>query len=229
MPVALVNPKSVPPRTIRLSILASGEGSNAERIVDYFRRRESKATDSESLSIIVDSIVSNNAKAPVLRRAAKLGVTSFVCGPGFVEDDYDGSGSPLLRADYVILAGFLWKVPPLIIRAFPGKILNIHPSLLPSYGGHGMYGARVHRAVVASGDPMSGITVHLVNEDYDEGPILFRKECASEKDPDELERKVRKLELAFYPKVIADYVKRKESAGFRWDCKAPLLRAGRAL
>ncbi|MEQ8812272.1 MAG: formyltransferase family protein, partial [Imperialibacter sp.] len=112
------------------------------------------------------------------------------------------------KIDWVVLAGFLWLIPDNLIKAFPDKIINIHPALLPKFGGKGMYGDRVHQAVIQAGEKDSGITIHLVNEKYDEGKILFQASCDIEKDetPQSLAAKIHQLEYAYFPQVIHDQV-----------------------
>ena len=154
---------------IQIAIFASGSGSNAENIVQYFK---------DHPTISVSLILTNNKNAKVLDRAERLEVKSVVFNrQEFAKSDYVLEHH-LKDIDYVILAGFLWMVPKNLIEAFPNKIINIHPALLPNYGGKGMYGINVHNAVVANKEPKSGITIHYVNEFYDEGEIIFQAEVA---------------------------------------------------
>ncbi len=180
---------------IRIAILASGSGTNAENIVHYFKNNN---------SITVVQILSNKKDAYVLERAKHLNVDSLT----FSRTDFYNSEELLtnlkLNADYIILAGFLWKIPTSIIEAFPNKIINIHPALLPKYGGKGMYGMHVHRAVVENNEKESGITIHYVNENYDEGAIVFQKsfEVLDSDTPEDVAKKIHVLEQENFPKVI---------------------------
>ncbi len=150
----------------RIVILASGSGTNAENIIKYFK-------NSNLISVV--QVLSNKNDAKVLDRAKRLKVNNCC----FNRDTFYNSDEVLNmlkeNADYIILAGFLWKIPSSIIEAFPNKIINIHPALLPKYGGKGMYGMHVHNAVVQNKEKESGITIHYVNENYDEGAIIFTK------------------------------------------------------
>ena len=187
---------------IDIAIFASGSGSNAENIADYFR---------SSADIQVSLIISNKRDAYVHERARKLGIPSLT----FSKEAFD-EGTPLLETlrayhtDFIVLAGFLLKVSQPLLDAYPNRIVNIHPALLPAYGGRGMYGERVHRAVVDAGETASGITIHYVNAHYDEGHIIFQATCKVEADdtPDDVAGKVHLLEYAHYPEVIASLVKK---------------------
>jgi phosphoribosylglycinamide formyltransferase-1 len=181
---------------IKVVILASGSGSNAENLVRYFRNND---------SVRIESIGTNNPQAGVIARAEKLGVRSFVFSS---EDFKEDKGMPdKLKehgADYLVLAGFLLLVPKRIIEAFPGRIINIHPALLPAFGGRGYYGSRVHQSVIDSGAIMSGITIHQVNEKYDAGEIIFQAACHVDKTEtaSTLAEKIHRLEHAYYPVVL---------------------------
>ena len=185
-----------------ITIFASGSGSNAENIADYFRG---------SADIEVSLILSNKRDAYVHERARKLGIPSLT----FSKEAFH-EGTPVLeklreyQTDFIVLAGFLLKVPQPLLDAYPDRIVNIHPALLPAYGGRGMYGEHVHRAVVDAGETASGITIHYVNAHYDEGHIIFQATCKVEADdtPDDVARKVHLLEYAHYPEVIASLVKK---------------------
>lgn len=179
-----------------IGILASGNGSNAQRIVEYFNGRD---------DVCVSVILSNRNDAYVLERATKLGIPSATFGrKEFYEssevldilNEYD--------VDFVVLAGFLWLVPESLIKAFPDRILNIHPALLPKFGGKGMYGMRVHEAVVAAKEPLTGITIHVVNRNYDEGDIVFQAECNVESTDtaEDVAKKIHELEYKFFPVII---------------------------
>ena len=182
----------------RIAIFASGNGSNAENIIKYFNSRE---TGWE-----VAVVVCNKPEAFVLKRAESLGVPAVVMPKAVfnsedellaVMDDY--------AVDAVVLAGFLLMIPSFLISRYQGRIINIHPSLLPKYGGKGMYGRHVHEAVVAAGERKSGITIHLVNEECDGGRILFRAttEVLPEDTPADVEAKIHSLERRYYPAVVA--------------------------
>ena len=180
-----------------LAIFASGSGTNAENIGKYF---------SSHSEIAVEAILSNKSDAGVHHRAEKLGIASSTFSrETFKQDSFL---EKLEGIDYIILAGFLWLIPAYLIEAFPNKIINIHPSLLPKFGGKGMYGSRVHEAVIETGEKESGITIHLVNEHYDEGKVLFQAKCEIEagETPDSLAQKIHVLEYEHFPKVIENYV-----------------------
>lgn len=186
---------------VHIVILASGTGSNAGKIMEFFQ-------DSEMAT--VSAVLTNNPHAGVLEKAAKAGVTGEIM-PRFVYADGDQLVSLLrsFHADLVVLAGYLKLIPREVVKAFEGRIVNIHPALLPDYGGKGMYGANVHKAVLAAGDKYSGITIHLVNEEYDKGDILFQKKVEIKPDwgPGELQQAIHELEHAFFPSVINGLVK----------------------
>ncbi|MDR0810726.1 MAG: phosphoribosylglycinamide formyltransferase [Paludibacter sp.] len=181
----------------KIAIFASGSGSNAENIASYFR---------SSREIEFPLIISNKIDAFVHERAKKLKIPSFTFSKNEFED-----GKPLdllekCNIDGIVLAGFLLKVPKIILDAFPQKIINIHPALLPKYGGKGMYGDRVHEAVYAAKEKVSGITIHYVNENYDEGNIIFQAQCAiTEQDnAHDIAAKVHALEYEYYPKTVEE-------------------------
>ncbi|MFM7216454.1 MAG: phosphoribosylglycinamide formyltransferase [Bacteroidota bacterium] len=184
----------------RIFLLASGSGSNAEAIVRHF---------SGSDRVEVAGIATNNPKAGVIERAARLGVPCQVFDRTYFRDP-EGLLKLLQTShtDLLVLAGFLWLVPEHIVHAFPGRILNIHPALLPEFGGKGYYGQHVHEAVIAARKVMSGITIHQVNEQFDEGAIVFQAAChvAKEDSPQTLATKVHALEHKFYPVVIEKYL-----------------------
>ncbi len=180
----------------RIAIFASGSGTNFQQICEYFN---------ENKHAKVEVLIVNKKNAYVRERAKNLGVEDFY----FTREDFYNSNKivDLLQSreiDMVVLAGFLWLVPENIIAAFPNKIVNIHPALLPSYGGKGMYGHHVHEAVIAARESKSGITIHYVNEMYDSGDIIFQAECQlTDQDTVEtLEEKIHLLEKEHFPKVI---------------------------
>lgn len=184
----------------RIAILASGTGSNAKNIIEHFADNE---------DIEVKLIASNNPNAGVLRLAHDFGIASYIVTPdNFRNSDEFVNHLKKIKINYVILAGFLWKVPQNLVKAFNGKMLNIHPALLPKYGGKGMYGHHVHEAVHQAKEKETGITIHLVNENYDEGNIYFqvRTGLNSEDTSQDIERKVRELEIAYYPDVIEKFI-----------------------
>lgn len=184
----------------RLAIFASGAGSNAARIIDYFRNHEKTG---------VALIVCNNPNAGVLSIAAKENIPFIVIEKEqFFRGDAYVPFLHLMKINFIVLAGFLWKIPQAILNAYPGSIINIHPALLPKYGGKGMYGARVHEAVLAAGDKETGITIHYIDEHYDNGDIIFQDKCAvSDSDtPESLAAKVHQLEHQHFPRVIEQVV-----------------------
>ena len=186
---------------IRIAIFASGSGTNAQRIVEYFRGKNSP--------VQVGLILSNNPKAYVLERARILDVPVHIFSR---EEFYEiETIRELLRhqsVEYIVLAGFLWLIPIYLLKAYRDKILNIHPALLPGYGGKGMYGMKVHEAVINAHEPESGISIHLVNEKYDEGKILFQAKCPVDKTdtPESLASKIHQLEYRYYPEVIENFI-----------------------
>lgn len=184
-------------KTINLAIFASGSGTNAENIINYFASHP---------TIRAKKILSNKQDAFVHQRAKKCRVPSS----SFLKVDFGRESflNQLEEIDFIILAGFLWLIPKYLVRTFPDKIINIHPALLPKFGGKGMYGDRVHNAVIETGEKESGITIHLVNEEYDKGKILFQAKCkVDETDtPDSLAAKIHELEYAHFPKVIEEFI-----------------------
>jgi phosphoribosylglycinamide formyltransferase-1 len=180
----------------KVAIFASGSGTNAENIVRYFRK-------TKSAEVII--ILTNNKNAYVIERARKLGVECLVFSRNtFYQKEEILAILKKLGTDIIVLAGFLWLVPGYLLSSFPGRIINIHPALLPKYGGKGMYGHVVHEAVIRSGDPESGITIHYVNEKYDEGAIIFQARCSVQPGytADDLAEKIHELEYKYYPEVI---------------------------
>lgn len=185
---------------INLAIMASGSGTNAEAIINHFRNHP---------FINVKLILSNKPDAFVLQRAAKFNIPSTV----FTRHDFCNSDKvvDLLKSNdinWVILAGFLWLVPDNLLKAFPDKIINIHPALLPKYGGKGMYGMNVHQAVVAAKEKQSGITIHLLNDRFDEGPVLFQAfvDLNENDKPETVAQKIHELEHKHFARVIEETV-----------------------
>ncbi|MEM9894824.1 MAG: phosphoribosylglycinamide formyltransferase [Bacteroidota bacterium] len=183
-----------------LAIFASGNGTNAENICKFFASRN---------EIITRRIYCNRDDAFVLERAKRLEVDHLV----FSKSEFQQPRflSELADIDYIVLAGFLLLIPNYLVKAFSGRIINIHPSLLPKFGGKGMFGDHVHKAVLANGEKESGITVHEVNENYDEGAIILQEKCVV-KPTDSVEtlaKRVHQLEYDFYPKTIESFIKGK--------------------
>lgn len=179
----------------RIAIFASGSGSNAENIIRYF---------SDSTNIKVVLVLTNNPHAKVLERAKKFNVPCKVFNRFEFTTDEDFLQNLIDEVDYIILAGFLWLMPKRIIDQFNQKIINIHPALLPKYGGKGMFGMKVHQSVIDNKEKETGITIHFVNENYDEGAIIFQNSIEIEMDdtPDSIAEKIHQLEYENYPKVI---------------------------
>lgn len=189
-----------PTKTHKLAILASGSGSNAANFMAYFR---------DHPRISVSLVVSNNASAYVLKRACEAGIpTAVLPGPAWEEPRPVLSLFDSYGITAVVLAGYMRLLPPYFIKKYPDRIFNIHPARLPGFGGKGMYGMHVHRAVIAAGEKQSGITIHLVNERYDEGPILFQATVEVEPGdtPETLAAKVQKLEHNHYPKTVENHL-----------------------
>lgn len=180
----------------RIAIFASGSGTNAENLIRFFRTKP---------GVSIDLVLTNKAGAGVLERSKSLEVESLVFGrKEFYESDKILKVLKDKEIDLVVLAGFLWLVPSNLIRAFPGRIINIHPALLPRYGGKGMYGSHVHRAVLANGDTESGISIHQVNQEYDDGSIIFQAKCEVKRDdtPESLASRIHQLEYTHFPRVV---------------------------
>lgn len=184
-----------------IAIFASGSGTNAENIIKHFSNSENAR---------VRLVLSNKRHAMVLKRAEALNVDTCF----FEYDDFYRSGTVLGRLessniDFIVLAGFLWLVPENILDRYPGRIVNIHPALLPLHGGKGMYGDAVHRAVLGGGEKESGITIHYVNRHYDSGDIIFQARCGIEPGdtPETLAARIHTLEYQHYPRIIEDLVK----------------------
>lgn len=182
----------------KLALFASGSGTNAQNIMEYF-------ADNENL--IIDSLWSNNPTAFALQRAEKYGVDTFT----FSRDELRNTDIVLSKlkergVEFIVLAGFLWLIPESLIQNF--TIINIHPALLPKYGGKGMFGMRVHEAVVNNREPETGITIHYVNEKYDEGELIFQAKCKvlSSDTPEDVAQKVHQLEYKHFPRVIEEVI-----------------------
>lgn len=187
----------------RLAIFASGTGSNAQKIIDHFR---------EDQSIRIALIVSNKPKAGVVGIAERENIPALIIErERFFADGYVRVLEEK-NIDWIILAGFLWKIPVPLIEAFPEHIINIHPALLPNYGGKGMYGHFVHEAVLAAGEKESGITIHYVDEHFDHGKTIFQAKCAVDPidTPDTLAGKIHALEHCYYPQTIRALITKSE-------------------
>jgi len=187
-------------KSFKIAVFASGNGSNAEEIFRYFQKHK---------QIAVSLVVTNNANALVLERAKKFNIPVAV----FSREQFADSKFMLEllsshEITHLVLAGFLWLIPSYLTQAFPDRIVNIHPALLPKYGGKGMYGMKVHTAVKAANEKVTGITIHLVNEKYDEGHVLFQTLCSLNENEtiEQIAKKVLALEHAHYPRVIAAWI-----------------------
>lgn len=191
-------------KQIRLAILASGNGTNAQQIAEYFDNRH---------DIVVDSIIYNKKDAYVATRAKNLGIDSFYMNrKDFMDSDNVLNLLLERKIDYLILAGFLLLVPENLLKAFPNKIINIHPALLPNYGGKGMYGHHVHEAVVDNHETITGITIHVIDHQYDCGTTLFQARCVvlPTDNPDDVAARIHLLEKEFFPQVIDAYISGKD-------------------
>lgn len=188
------------PTKTRIAVFASGSGTNAENLIKFFRNNDVAE---------VSLVLSNNTEAYVLKRAENLGVPAMVI-PKSIRTSRDKMLAILgeHRIDFIVLAGYLLLIPAWLVKEYPGRIVNIHPSLLPRYGGKGMYGDHVHNAVINSGDKESGITIHMVNEHYDQGDIIFQTTCPvlPEDGPDLLAARIHQLEYKFFPVVIENII-----------------------
>lgn len=180
----------------KLAIFASGSGSNAENIIQYFAQKP---------QFCVKSVFCNVPDAYVLERAKKYRIPTFV----FNREEFRNPDKVFRQLqeqeiDFIVLAGFLWLMPSFITAAWPNKIVNIHPALLPAYGGKGMYGHHVHEAVIAAGEKESGITIHYVNDHYDQGAIIFQAKCPvlPTDTPDDLAARIHELEYRYFPEII---------------------------
>jgi phosphoribosylglycinamide formyltransferase-1 len=185
-----------------IAIFASGSGSNAQRLIEYFKN---------SSDVKVKMLLSNNKNAYALERAKNLDVPAMVFDKkSFCETDEVVKKLKSENISWIILAGFLWLIPKNLVHAFPNRIINIHPALLPLYGGKGMYGHFVHEAVVEAKDKESGITIHFVNERYDEGQVIFQTTCSIDPQdtPDMVAKKVQRLEHEHFPLVVENLIKK---------------------
>lgn len=182
----------------RVAIFASGNGSNAEEIVKYFK---------EHSSIQIVLIVTSNPDAYVLKRATHFQIPSIVINRQEFASTIVGKLAEY-QITHIVLAGFLWLIPSTLLKAYPDKVINIHPALLPKFGGKGMYGMKIHELVRASNEKETGITIHVIDDKYDEGPIVYQAKCdvLSTDTPQQIADKVHQLEYKFYPKVIGRWI-----------------------
>ncbi|MFV0538938.1 MAG: phosphoribosylglycinamide formyltransferase [Dysgonomonas sp.] len=188
----------------KIAIFASGSGTNAENIANHFKN---------SKTVEISLIVSNKKDAFVLERAKKLEIEAIT----FSKNEFDTTDNVVnflesKNIDFIVLAGFLLKIPANLLKAFPHKIVNIHPALLPKFGGKGMYGDNVHKAVVESKESESGITIHYINENYDEGDIIFQAKCPVLPNDtfDDVAKKVHALEYKHFPIVIDEILSKRD-------------------
>jgi phosphoribosylglycinamide formyltransferase-1 len=183
----------------KMAVFASGAGTNAQKIIDHFSDKNKKA--------IIALIVCNNPSAGVLQIASKQNIPALIIEKKrFFRGDAYLPELKNAQIDLIVLAGFLWKIPQALVDAYRGRIINIHPALLPKHGGKGMYGAFVHEAVLDAGDVESGITIHYVDEHYDQGDIIFQTKCPVDKTDniESLSKKIHQLEHQYYPIVIEE-------------------------
>ena len=180
---------------MNIAIFASGNGSNAEKIIEHFQNHS---------KIKIALVLSNKKEAFVLQRAEKHNIPTFT----FTLSELNQTNKVIEKLNdynigFIVLAGFMVKIPNLLIKAYSGRIINIHPALLPKYGGKGMYGAHVHQAVINAKEQESGITIHYVNEHYDEGQIIFQAKCkiSPNDTPESLAQKIHELEHTYYPQI----------------------------
>ena len=180
----------------RVVIFASGSGSNAENLIKFFH-------NSDNASVV--QVLTNNPHAKVLDRCKRLKVSALSFNRiAFTQTEDVLNILKSNQPDLIVLAGFLWKFPENILKNFPNKVINIHPALLPKFGGKGMYGMNVHKAVVENKETETGITIHYVNENYDEGAIIFQAKCKvkASDSAEDVATKIHKLEMEHFPKVI---------------------------
>lgn len=183
-----------------LAIFASGSGTNAENLIKAFK---------ENKKITISTIFSNNKDAYVTQRAINHNIKYYIFSrPDFYQSQKILSLLKENNIDFIVLAGFLWLIPEYLIDAFPNKIINIHPALLPKYGGKGMFGMNVHESVVKNKEPETGITIHYVNKDYDKGSIIFQAKCPvlPTDSADDVAKKVHELEYMHFPKVVEQVI-----------------------
>ena len=194
--------KKMPSHSIiyKVAIFASGKGSNAEKIIEHFENHD---------QITISLIVCNRLGAGVFDVAKKHGIKSLLLEKNAFNDDQKFVQFLINEGiTHIVLAGFLWKIPEYLIQAYPEKIINIHPALLPNFGGKGMYGNKVHEAVIASGEKESGITIHLVDEHYDHGKTIFQAtvQVLDQETPESLAYKIHQLEHKHFPSIVERWI-----------------------
>jgi len=194
-------PSTTIPTKIKLAVFASGNGSNAQKLIDYFR-------NSSVASVAL--IVCNKPGAGVLQIAANENIPSLLIEKEtFFRGDAYVPALKERQIGFLVLAGFLWKIPAKLIEVYPKQIVNIHPALLPKYGGRGMYGQYVHEAVLQAGERESGITIHYVDEHYDNGDVIFQTACPvlASDTPETIAQRIHELEYLHYPRVVEEVLK----------------------
>ena len=179
----------------KILLFASGTGSNVENIIHHFKNHQ---------DIIVVGVLTNNPNAQVIDKAKNHNVPTLIFNREQLTDGFVFDKIAELKPDLLVLAGFLWKMPEAIVKAYPNKIINVHPALLPKYGGKGMYGIKVHQTVLENKEKETGITIHYVNEHYDEGEYIFQQKVAIEdcKTPEDVANKIHELEHRYFPIII---------------------------
>jgi len=185
----------------RIVIFASGSGTNAENLIRFFHNKNNAS---------VVQVLTNNPHAKVIERCKKLNVSTLTFNKeAFLHSNEILNTLKALNTDLIVLAGFLWKFPENILKEFPNKVINIHPALLPKYGGKGMYGEYVHDAVIKNKETESGITIHYVNEYYDEGAIIFQAKCEvlSTDTAEDVAGKIHELEMKYFPEMVEGVLK----------------------
>lgn len=188
----------------KIVVFASGSGSNAENLINYFNNTS---------NIRVVLVLSNNSKAKVLDRCITHNTSAFSFNKiSFYDTNHVEQLLLSIQPDLIVLAGFLWKFPENLLNKFHNKVINIHPALLPKYGGKGMYGMHVHNAIIENNEKETGITIHYVNEHYDDGAIIFQTTCEVElnETPESVAEKIHELEMKYFPKVVEQLLLRNE-------------------
>ena len=187
----------------RIAVFASGNGSNAVNLFEYFNVKQTQ------YNIIVDCIICNNPDAGIIEKTKQLNIDLFLFENSvFTQPDLIIKLLIQREIDYIVLAGFLRLIHPDFIKTYPNKIINIHPALLPKYGGKGMYGSKVHESVITNKETESGITIHLVNEEYDKGEVLkqAKLDILSTDNPSSVAAKIHDLEYIYFPETVRDYI-----------------------
>ncbi len=188
----------------RIVVFASGSGTNAENIIDFFQKKK---------TAIVTHVLTNNKNAKVIDRANNLNTSHLIFSKAELNQTDKIFEFLKKNVDYIVLAGFLLKIPENIIKEFSGRIINIHPALLPKFGGKGMYGMHIHKTVIQNKEKKSGITIHFVNENYDEGAIIFQKSFDIDENENEFDvaKKIAVLEMTNFPKIIEEVILNKKN------------------